>query len=485
MGNVRQPAVAGQFYPEDPEELRGMITGYLEEARADLPMFEGKPRALVLPHAGYVFSGPVAAYGFETLREQEYDTVIIIAVSHVTYFDGIHVYNGDGYKTPFGTVPVNRGKVARLHAASERFGEFLQAERGEHSVEVMVPWLQEVLGEGFTLVDIILSGDAPDDWQVLADALAGIVDDKTLVIASSDLTHYPNYTDSVYADTKTLNAILTGEPDTLISTIDGLEAEDLANTDTMACGEKGILAVMQMARTLGIPDITLLHQANSGDIEGYGDKDRVVGYGTILFSGGTLAEAEPVDETIPFTGDEVLNAAERQEALVMVRETLRQHLYEGEEAEFTPEQAIFYEPLGAFVTLNEGGNLRGCIGQFEPDQPLWIVLRDMAIAAASEDSRFIPVAPDEFDAIEIEISVLSPMQQITDPYTEIEIGRHGVYVKKNGRSGTYLPQVATDNGWDLETFMNSLCGQKAGIGADSWKDGSAEIYVYSAQVFGE
>ncbi|HNT30308.1 MAG TPA: AmmeMemoRadiSam system protein A, partial [bacterium] len=278
---------------------------------------------------------------------------------------------------------------------------------------------------------------------------------------------------------------LTGEPDTLISTIDGLEAEDLANTDTMACGEKGILAVMQMARTLGIPDITLLHQANSGDIEGYGDKDRVVGYGTILFSGGTLAEAEPVDETIPFTGDEVLNAAERQEALVMVRETLRQHLYEGEEAEFTPEQAIFYEPLGAFVTLNEGGNLRGCIGQFEPDQPLWIVLRDMAIAAASEDSRFIPVAPDEFDAIEIEISVLSPMQQITDPYTEIEIGRHGVYVKKNGRSGTYLPQVATDNGWDLETFMNSLCGQKAGIGADSWKDGSAEIYVYSAQVFGE
>ena len=488
MTTIRQSAVAGQFYPADPEELRTEIDTYLRNAEADMPEMPGKPRMLVLPHAGYVFSGRVAAYGFAALEGHRYDTAVVVAVSHRASFDAIHVYDGEGYATPLGTVAIDLGKVAQLKKFSTRFENVAAAESGEHSVEVMVPFLQQALGGSFTLVPIILSGDNEGDIEILAAALEGIVDENTIVIASSDLTHYPSYQDSVIADDRTVEAIMSGNPDTLASTIREMEGENISNIDTFACGELAIRTIMTLAHSLDINSVTTLNMANSGDVD-EGSEDRVVGYAAVAFSkeptGVDLTDTEVEHADIGFTGDEVLSADARREALGIAYATLNSFVEDGAEPNFEPASTELYVPLGAFVTLLKNGGLRGCIGLFETDEPLWKVLRDMTVAAASEDNRFDPVTAAELEDITIEISVLSPMKRILDPLTEIEIGRHGVYVKKNGRAGTYLPQVATDNNWDLETFMDSLCGQKAGIGSDSWKDGTAEVYTYTAQVFGE
>ncbi len=488
MQTIRKSAVAGQFYPADAAVLRSDLDGYLNAASADLPEMPGKPRMLVLPHAGYTFSGPVAAYGFASLEGHRYDTAIVVAVSHRASFDAIHVYDGDGYQTPLGTVAIDQAKVTKLKKFSARFENVAAAESGEHSVEVMVPFLQQVLGTDFSLVPIIMSGDSESDIEILAAALEGIVDENTIVIASSDLTHYPDYADSVIADDRTVEAIMTGDPDTLASTIREMESEHIANIDTFACGELAIRTIMTLARSLGISSVTTLNMANSGDVD-EGTEDRVVGYAAVAFSKNVLgvdtADADLEHADIGFTGDEVLSSDARREALGIAYATLNAFVEDGVEPAFDPASIELTVPLGAFVTLQKNGGLRGCIGLFSTDEPLWKVIRDMTVAAASEDNRFDPVKADELEDITIEISVLSPMKRISDPTTEIQMGRHGVYVKKSGHSGTYLPQVATDNNWDLETFMDSLCGQKAGIGADSWKDGSAEIYTYTAQVFGQ
>lgn len=140
---------------------------------------------------------------------------------------------------------------------------------------------------------------------------------------------------------------------------------------------------------------------------------------------------------------------------------------------------------GAFVTLTERGQLRGCIGQFTADRPLYQVVRGMALAAALRDTRFRRVQPSELDDIKIEISVLSPMRRITDPMKEVELGKHGIYIKRGRQTGTYLPQVATDHHMSKEEFLTSCTAHKAGLPPDAWKDPETEVYVYTAEVFGE
>ena len=182
--------------------------------------------------------------------------------------------------------------------------------------------------------------------------------------------------------------------------------------------------------------------------------------------------------------DEVLNAEERKAALELARLTVETYVRTGKRPVWNKRLPGLEKPLGAFVTLRENGELRGCIGRFEPDIPLSQVIIEMAIAAATEDHRFPPVSDKELGEIDYEISVLSPLRKVKS-WKEIELGRHGVEVARGFRRGVYLPQVATETGWDLDTFMSSLCAHKAGLPADAWKDPQTDIYVFTAQVFSD
>jgi AmmeMemoRadiSam system protein A len=227
--------------------------------------------------------------------------------------------------------------------------------------------------------------------------------------------------------------------------------------------------------TQGNPNLQYetLRYMNSGDA-GMGDKERVVGYYAIALT----ARGENLGARFS------LSVQEKQKLLGIARKSIEEFLKRGDIPEISPDNLnpVLETPCGAFVTLKKHDQLRGCIGRFDASQPLYKVVQQMAVAAATEDYRFSPVQADELKLIEMEISVLTPLRRISSP-EEIKMGRDGIYIRKNGRSGTFLPQVATETGWSREEFLGHCAQDKAGIGWDGWKD--AELYVYEAYVFSE
>jgi AmmeMemoRadiSam system protein A len=239
---------------------------------------------------------------------------------------------------------------------------------------------------------------------------------------------------------------------------------------------------MSYARKIAASRITLLKYGNSGDTAGA--KDRVVGYAAIVFSGGELNPL-PENTDARATEDEgEFSLQDRLELLKLARLTVETVAKTGGQPAWTNSLAGLEKKRGAFVTLREHGQLRGCIGHFEADMPIYRTVIEMAIAAATQDNRFRPVSPTELGAIDYEISVLSPLRKISN-WREIQLGKHGVQVVRGFHRGVFLPQVATETGWDLETFMGELCSQKAGLPEDAWKDPKTDLYVFTAEVFGD
>lgn len=465
---VRQPVKAGQFYPADPRELENQIDYFLE--KTEPLQTEGEILALILPHAGYQFSGQVAAYGFKKLIDQDIDTVILIGNSHQEQFEGISVFKQGAFKTPLGEIEIDSELAQKIIEKDERISFRESAHSQEHSLEVQLPFLQETL-KNFKIVPIIFGNSSNNDWQILAQAIfKNIKEKKVLLIASSDLSHYPSYEEAKYADSKTIEAILTGEVEKLTETIQNLERENIPNAVTFACGIDGIKTVMLVARELAVKEIKLLKYANSGDVA-LGDKSQVVGYATI----GFFKEIE----------SGFLNKTQQEKLLTIAKNSVESFIRQAKIPEFQVEDPLLNENLGAFVTLKKQGQLRGCIGQFLPtDIPLYQLVTQMAIAAASQDIRFYPVKENELPELDYEISVLSPLEKIDD-WQKIEIGKHGVLVKQGLQTGVFLPQVATENNWDLERFMGELCSQKAGLSWDCWRSKDVNLYIFTAQVFGE
>ena len=466
---IRQPAVAGTFYPADAKELASMIDGFL--AKAAPPPLENVV-ALVAPHAGYQYSGPVAAYSYALLKGRKFDRVVVIAPSHYEAFDYLSVYDGAAYATPFGQVPVDQAFAAKLAKMSPSIklsgaGHTVSPNRMEHSIEVQLPFLQRVIGQ-FELVPIIMGDQSYDACRALGVALAKLVaGTNTLIVASSDLSHYHTYDDAESIDHKTLKAI--GEYDYL----------DLSrNLDLRvweACGGGPIVAAMIAAERLGANQAKVLHYANTGDVTG--DHSRVVGYGAVALvkAAGATAAAEP-----PFS----LTKQEKDALLKIARRSVETAVREGKTYQCSAGgMAALEQERGAFVTITKNGELRGCIGSVAPVKPLYLIVREVAAMAALRDTRFRPVTTSELGDLQYEISVLSPLRRVMD-IREIRVGQDGLLIRARGQEGLLLPQVASEEKWDRATFLEQLC-HKAGLPGRAWQDAGADLFRFTALVFGD
>jgi hypothetical protein len=273
---LRLPAVAGQFYPEDKEELDKMIDDFL--SRAKIPKIEGEIFGLILPHAGYVFSGPVAAHGFKAISGKDFETVILIGDSHYERFDGVSVWEKGIWETPFGKIKVNEKLAKEILSQSKRFFVRDSAHLFEHCLEVQLPFLQKVLKD-FEILPIVF-GSEDEDWKNLAKAILNSMKEKTLIIASSDLSHYPPYELAKKADFQTIEGILTLDPEKFSKKIEELEKKFLG-VDTFACAQDSIKTILEISKNLKAKAKLLKYQ-NSGDTF-FGEKSQVVGYSAIAF----------------------------------------------------------------------------------------------------------------------------------------------------------------------------------------------------------
>lgn len=472
---IRQPAVAGQFYPADKNELEKIIDEFL--AMAMTTPITGEPQILIAPHAGYVFSGPTAAYAFKTVAEKKYDDVLVIGGSHNYPLAGLALYNGDMVLTPLGEVKVDKKINEELKNSNQKIYFDNQVHEPEHSLEVELPFLQKTLLPNWQVTLGLINDSDLETLNSIADSLYNLVqkNPKTLIVISSDLSHYPTYKDAIYSDTKIMNAIVSKNISSLDQTIAKIMSEKLPNLATCACGEAAIKIGMLLADKLNLSGQILKYQ-NSGDTK-YGEKNRVVGYGAIAF----LKTQKTINKTQKFlTEDEQLSA------LALARNTLELEFgLTKEKNKAYKNYPIFSEKRGMFVTLKKDGELRGCIGLIEPISELGTGIIEMAKAAAFDDPRFSALTKEELKNITLEISVLTVPQKISNPKKEIELGKHGVIVRSGLHSGVFLPQVATETGWDLNEFMSELCTQKAGLAPNCWLDGSADVYTFEAQVFEE
>jgi hypothetical protein len=476
---VRKPSVAGQFYPSDPEKLAKAIDGYLGEA---VRPSEDRPIAIVSPHAGYIFSGQIAADAYKQASKHDYDLVVILGVNHTTAeFQDVSIYPGSGFETPLGVAVVDEELAETLVAADKRFTFDESVHTREHSIEVQLPFIQRIFPEAKILPVIVATSD-PILCAKFGEALAKAIEGrKALIVASSDLSHFPEYADAERVDRRTLEAMSTLDTAVLRSATSEQMSEGVANLGTCACGESPVIAAMAAARKLGATGARIISYANSGDTS-VGDRTRVVGYGAVAFVVGKDSDnlsAFPMPKT---TGGVTLTENEKTALLSFARKTIQRYLA----TETTPLARGFDPALehdkGAFVTLRKNGDLRGCIGHMAQDMPLCQVVGYCALQAAFNDQRFSPVEPGELGDIEIEISVLTPYQRV-DGYDDIQIGRDGVLMEKNGRSAVFLPSVAVEQGWNREETLSHLSA-KAGLPPDAWKK-DATFYTFRAIAFRE
>ena len=470
----RKPVVAGQFYDDDPVALKANLEGMFSRAE---PKQYDNVKAVIAPHAGYVFSGEVAASSFNQVDpDAGFDNIFILASSHRIAFNGASIYNKGNYETPLGVVKVNLDLARELIEQNSEFTFRRDAHNAEHSLEVQLPFLQHKLGTDIQIIPVVIGTQDPSTCKSIAKSLEPYLLGNNLFVISTDFSHYPSYDDAVIIDNLTADAIVSKDPDEFMRVIDKNTSRGIPNLATSCCGWSSTLSLLYMVSNN--PDYKLhkVQYKNSGDAKYYGDKDRVVGYYSIVMTG-------PDDKGNEETGF-YLSEKDKKELLAIARTTIDEYVRNDkvpsiDDSGFSP---ALKEHCGAFVSLYKRKKLRGCIGRFKVSEPLYKVVQKMAIASATQDYRFPRVNETEIEDLSIEISVLTPMRQIQS-IDEIEMGKHGIYIRKGTASGTYLPQVGTQTGWSREDFLGHCAKDKARIGWDGWKD--AEIFIYEALVFGE
>lgn len=477
--SAKKADLAGVWYKSSPDLLRKEIGDYL--SAASIGDFGGEIIGCIAPHAGIRFSGPIAAYTYKAIAYQKPSKIIVVGFSHKLHIsDCIAVFSEENFQTPLGGVSVDSGLSKKFIEYSPKFRKFPKAFVSENSIELQLPFIASM----FKNTEVVLLAMCDQDKnlsQFLSDALYNVLKDEKdfVIVASSDMCHYLPYFEAEKTDKETMELIKKFDPEEFYS-------GSLKTKHKLMCGYGAVYSVMRASRLLGANEAIILKYANSGDFEP-ATKNRVVGYVSALF-----AKKKETPDTAPGESlkkdegrnQDMLNESQRKELLKLARDTIKLYLETGQR--FAPEltDEKLKQLMGAFVTLHKNGRLRGCIGRMIATGPLDLTIRDMAIASATQDSRFSPVTAEELKDIDIEISVLSPMKKITD-YEQIVMGKHGVMVEEGFRSGIYLPQVADETGWTRDEFMNNLCVNKAGISSNAWKNGSCNISVFTAEVFGE
>jgi len=466
----RKPCVAGRFYPSNPSELKNELADFFAKAK---PKTEGNVLAIVTPHAGYVYSGQVAASAFNQIdANKKYERIFIIGSSHRAHFEGASIYNIGNYTSPLGTAKVDVQLAKKLIAENRVFTFNKDADLYEHSLEVQLPFLQYKMKTDFKIVPIILGTQSKTTIAKISEALKPYFSDKNLFIISSDFSHYPSYKNAVAVDKATADAIVLNSPEAFLDALEKNDEKQIPNLQTSICGWTSMLTILNITQDLPGIKIIPVEYKNSGDVS-IGDKSQVVGYWAMAITQNSGSE-----------NGFNLSDEDKKTLLRITRHTIDKYINQGivPEIDASEFSETLKTPAGAFVTLHENGDLRGCIGTFTPTKPLYLVVQEMAISASTKDYRFSKVTSSEIKKIDIEISVLTPMVKINS-ISEIKLGKHGIYIKKGMNGGTFLPQVATETGWSLDEFLGHCSRDKAGIGWYGWKD--ADIFIYEALVFEE
>jgi len=465
---IKKPNVSGGFYPGNPKELSDQIDSFFK--KASVVPSESRVEMIIAPHAGYVYSGPVAAYGYKAASQSSCKTIVVIAPTHYFNFPGASVWSQGKFETPLGLVDVDGDFAQKLIAKDKELAFMPQAFEKEHSLEVQIPFLQKTFKD-FKIVPIIMGAPSFEVCQNLAKALADVVGDRkdVLIVISTDMSHYHSAQIAKSMDQQA------------ISFVRDLNAADLwkscQDQTVELCGFVPVTTALLYAKEKGL-SVKILDYGDSGDATG--DKQAVVGYFSAVFSEKSKGQDKKKDDqTLPLT------VAQKKRLLEIARQTIVQYVQTGKTLDVQETDPRLLKEEGAFVTLQKQGRLRGCIGNILGSGPLFLTVRNMAIASATQDPRFPPVTKEELGQLELEISVLSKPWRISDP-KEIELGVHGVIISRGPfNKGLFLPQVATEQGWTLEQFLSYLCSEKAGLPPDAWKDPSTMIEIFTAQVFSE
>ena len=460
--SARSPAVAGRFYASDPGELRAEVRGYLEAAGS--VSLDGPLVGVIVPHAGIMYSGPVAAYSYRALQSQEWDAVALVGGSHHYPLTGAHVYARGAWASPLGDFPIAEDLAAELVASDDRIVDDPEPHEPEHALEVQLPFLAETLGH-VPIIPVLVSPSAPAACTALGTSLGKLARDRKLaIVASTDLSHYHPYTDAKARDHAAIDAICAWDPLALV--------HGAADQSVEVCGGGAVAAAEVAAAGRGATHAALLKYATSGDVP-LGPKDRVVGYAAIALLGAREAQS-----VAPLT------EREQRQLVDLARSTLQAFVL-GRPLPALPNDAPrLAMRQGVFVTLRlNGTDLRGCLGRTETPPPLAEGVRRFTEAAASRDPRFPPVGPEELDHMDIEISVLAPAEPVADP-AEVCVGRDGLVIVRGNSTGLLLPQVAPGQGWDRSQLLEGV-SRKAGLPADAWRWDGTDLYRFTAQVFGE
>lgn len=467
----REAQFAGQFYPGNKDELTKQLFELFEKAGTLYTQSTHKqwPQALIVPHAGYVFSGEIAAAAYRQIPENaSYKRVFVLASSHRYSFNGAAVFCTGNYKTSLGEIKVDTHLSKKLIKSSGLFFEHNESHENEHSIEVQLPFLQHKLGNKFLLVPIILGTHEPEICNKIAEELKPWFTSENLFVISSDFSHYPDYENACTVDELTATAICSNQPEKLRTVLKENKALNINNLATSLCGWTSMLTLLNITKNRDYTFEKILYQ-NSGDSKIYGSKNRVVGYWSIAV----------YEQKNTFS----ISDEEKKELLEKAQTSITTFVKTGKKGELLPPNSsgIVNEITGAFVSIYINNKLRGCIGGFAEKKTLNDLVQDMAVSA-SHDRRFDSVKTEELENMKLEISVLSPLKKVKS-VDEIELGKHGIYIKNGFHSGTFLPQVAAKTGWNLEEFLGHCSRDKAGIGWDGWK--TADIFIYEAIVFRE
>jgi AmmeMemoRadiSam system protein B/AmmeMemoRadiSam system protein A len=455
---IRKPVAAGGFYPDNPELLSSQLDYFLQNAKKPIASAENII-ALIAPHAGYAYAGLVAASAYRLVKGKDYDTVVIIGPSHYYWFEGCSIYLHGGFETPLGVAAVDEALALELSRASG-YGYIPEAYQKEHSVEVQVPYIQKTLPKA-KIVPIVMGHQTRTTITALANALSKVLPGKkVLVVASTDMSHYLPKKDANDIDANTASLIKSFNTELLLTKVQ--------REENIMCGGGPVISTLLYAKKRENAKVEILDYTDSSQSQHGTPESQVVGYlAAAVIVGGPPAEF-------------ALTAEEKEELLKLARQAINEFIRQNKVVEYKTQNMNFLSSKGAFVTLKEKGLLRGCIGYIEPVYPLYQTVIQTAILAACRDPRFPPVSVEELDGLEIEISVLTPLEKIDSPKV-VEVGKHGLVISQGDKKGVLLPQVPVENHWSRETFLNEAC-LKAGLPLDAWKSG-ADIYVFEAIVF--